>query len=70
VTSGIGVEPRLEKLLSIVTECSKWGLFARPLTQNWGRGRVRNACKQGNEQFLLHWSPAVSSTERWALNAG
>jgi salicylate hydroxylase len=34
-------EPRLEKLLSIVTECSKWGLFTRPLTQNWGRGRVQ-----------------------------
>jgi salicylate hydroxylase len=27
--------------LSIVTECSKWGLFTRPLTQNWGRGRVQ-----------------------------
>jgi 2-polyprenyl-6-methoxyphenol hydroxylase-like FAD-dependent oxidoreductase len=34
-------EPRLEKLLSIVTECSKWGLFTRQLTQNWGRGRVQ-----------------------------
>jgi salicylate hydroxylase len=34
-------EPRLKKLLSIVTECSKWGLFTRPLTQNWGRGRVQ-----------------------------
>ena len=33
-------EPRLEKLLSLVTECSKWGLFTRPLTQNWGRGRI------------------------------
>jgi len=27
-------EPRLEKLLGIVTECSKWGLFTRPLTEN------------------------------------
>src|SRR6202166_5171394 len=27
-------ESRLEKLLSIVTECSKWGLFMRPLTEN------------------------------------
>src|SRR5436309_15014858 len=26
--------------LSLVTECSKWGLFTRPLTQNWGRGRI------------------------------
>jgi len=34
-------EPRLEKLLSIVTECMKWGLFTRPLTQNWGRGRIQ-----------------------------
>src|SRR6185437_11429683 len=33
-------EPRLEKLLGLVTECSKWGLFTRPLTQNWGRGRI------------------------------
>ena len=34
-------EPRLEKLLSILTECSKWGLFTRPLTDNWGRGRIQ-----------------------------
>src|SRR3954468_14569614 len=34
-------EPRLAKILSIVTECSKWGLFTRPLTQNWGRGRIQ-----------------------------
>jgi salicylate hydroxylase len=34
-------EPRLEELLSIVTECSKWGLFTRPLTENWGRGRIQ-----------------------------
>jgi len=34
-------EPRLAKLLSIVTECSKWGLFTRPLTANWGRGRIQ-----------------------------
>ncbi len=24
-----------------MTECSKWGLFTRPLTQNWGRGRIQ-----------------------------
>jgi salicylate hydroxylase len=24
-----------------VTTCSKWGLFTRPLTQNWGRGRIQ-----------------------------
>jgi salicylate hydroxylase len=34
-------EQRLKKLLSLVTECSKWGLFTRPLTQNWGRGRIQ-----------------------------
>jgi salicylate hydroxylase len=34
-------EPRLEKLLSIVTQCSKWGLFTRPLTDNWGHGRIQ-----------------------------
>jgi salicylate hydroxylase len=34
-------EPRLAKLLSIVTGCSKWGLFTRPLTRNWGRGRIQ-----------------------------
>jgi salicylate hydroxylase len=34
-------EPRLEKLLSLVTECSKWGLFTRPLTANWGHGRIQ-----------------------------
>jgi salicylate hydroxylase len=27
--------------LSLVKECSKWGLFTRPLTQNWGRGRIQ-----------------------------
>ncbi len=34
-------EPRLAKLLSLVTECSKWGLFTRPLTTNWGSGRIQ-----------------------------
>jgi salicylate hydroxylase len=34
-------EPRLRKLLSLVTECSKWGLFTRPLTENWGRGHIQ-----------------------------
>ena len=33
-------EPRLQALLHAVTRCSKWGLFTRPLTDNWGRGRV------------------------------
>jgi len=34
-------EPRLARLLDLVTECSKWGLFTRPLTENWGRGRIQ-----------------------------
>jgi len=34
-------EPTLKALLDVVTECSKWGLFTRPLTENWGRGRVQ-----------------------------
>ncbi len=34
-------EPRLKTLLGVVTECSKWGLFTRPLTDKWGRGRIQ-----------------------------
>jgi salicylate hydroxylase len=34
-------EPRLHALLSAVTLCSKWGLFLRPVIDNWGRGRVQ-----------------------------
>lgn len=34
-------EPRLAKLMSVINECSKWGLFTRPITRNWGRGRVQ-----------------------------
>ena len=34
-------EPRLATLLNLVTDCSKWGLFTRPLTGNWGRGRIQ-----------------------------
>lgn len=33
-------EPLLAALLDRVTQCSKWGLFTRPLTDNWGRGRI------------------------------
>ncbi|MFZ3359849.1 MAG: FAD-dependent monooxygenase [Xanthobacteraceae bacterium] len=33
-------EPLLATLLSRVTQCSQWGLFMRPLTGNWGRGRI------------------------------
>lgn len=34
-------EPRMEALLGAITECSKWGLFTRPLTENWGRGQIQ-----------------------------
>ncbi|HTZ03045.1 MAG TPA: FAD-dependent monooxygenase [Xanthobacteraceae bacterium] len=33
-------EPLLAALLGRVTQCAKWGLFTRPLTGNWGRGRI------------------------------
>jgi salicylate hydroxylase len=69
-------EPRLEKLLSLVTECSKWGLFTRPLTQNWGRGRIeligdaahamlpnagQGACQAFEDAYILaRWLEACS----------
>lgn len=34
-------EPRLKLLLDLVTRCSKWGLFTRPPTENWGKGRIQ-----------------------------
>jgi salicylate hydroxylase len=34
-------EPLLKTLLGTVAQCSKWGLFTRPLTENWGRGRIQ-----------------------------
>ncbi|VXC90792.1 Flavin containing amine oxidoreductase family protein [Burkholderia sp. 8Y] len=34
-------EPRLKELLGLVTKCMKWGLFARPINDNWGRGRIQ-----------------------------
>jgi salicylate hydroxylase len=34
-------EPRLAQLLSRVTACSIWGIFLRPPTENWGRGRIQ-----------------------------
>jgi salicylate hydroxylase len=34
-------EPRLVKLMSVIDQCSKWGLFTRPITNNWGRGRIQ-----------------------------
>ncbi len=34
-------EPRLATVLNAVTQCSKWGLFTRRLTDNWGRDRIQ-----------------------------
>jgi salicylate hydroxylase len=34
-------EPRLKTLLNLVTQCSRWGLFLRPPTTNWGHGRIQ-----------------------------
>jgi salicylate hydroxylase len=34
-------ERRLRALLDGVTHCSQWGLFTRPLTRNWGHGRIQ-----------------------------
>jgi salicylate hydroxylase len=34
-------EPRLQRLLGLVTDCMKWGLFTRPISDNWGRGRIQ-----------------------------
>jgi salicylate hydroxylase len=39
--SFVDPEPRLKALLGQVTECMKWGLFTRPITDNWGRGRIQ-----------------------------
>jgi salicylate hydroxylase len=33
--------PNPEPRLDAATACSKWGLFLRPLTENWGRGRIQ-----------------------------
>lgn len=33
--------PNLQALLDAVTECSRWGLFSRKPTFDWGRGRVQ-----------------------------
>jgi salicylate hydroxylase len=69
-------EPHLEKLLSLVTQCSKWGLFTRPLTQNWGRNRIQligdaahamlpnagqGACQAFEDSYILgRWLAACS----------
>lgn len=72
-------EPRLEKLLSLVSQCSKWGLFTRPLTQNWGRNRIQligdaahamlpnagqGACQAFEDAYILaRWLDAQSDPQ-------
>ncbi len=69
-------EPRLSALLGVITECSKWGLFTRPITQNWGRGRIQligdaahamvpsagqGACQAFEDSYILgRWLAACS----------
>lgn len=36
-----GATPELRRLLDEVEECSKWGLFGRPPSPDWGRGRIQ-----------------------------
>ncbi|MDF3305345.1 FAD-dependent monooxygenase [Rhodococcus sp. T2V] len=36
-----GATPQLQQLLDAVTICSKWGLFGRQPSHDWGRGRVQ-----------------------------
>jgi len=75
-------EPRLAKLLSLVTECSRWGLFTRPLTPNWGRGRIQligdaahamlpnagqGACQAFEDAYILaRWLDARDPIEAFA----
>ncbi|MDR5825936.1 FAD-dependent monooxygenase [Caballeronia sp. LZ043] len=40
-TSFANPEPRLKALLDLVTDCMKWGLFARPINGNWGHERIQ-----------------------------
>lgn len=36
-----GTSPVLKSLLDGVTQCSKWGLFGRSPSHNWGHGRIQ-----------------------------
>jgi salicylate hydroxylase len=33
--------PELQSLLDAITQCSKWGLFGRQPTEDWGHGRIQ-----------------------------
>lgn len=76
-------EPLLAALLSRVTQCSKWGLFLRPVTENWGRGRIQligdaahamlpNAGQGASQSFedayiLARWLAAIPEDPARAL---
>lgn len=77
-------EPRLAKLLSLITDCSKWGLFTRPLKDNWGRGRIQligdaahamvpnagqGACQAFEDAYILgRWMEACADPAEAFIN--
>ena len=78
-------EPRLKTLLGLIEDCTKWGLFTRPLTDNWGRGRIQligdaahamlpnagqGACQAFEDAYILaRWLQAEPNDPAAALAA-
>ena len=78
-------EPRLKTLLGLINDCTKWGLFTRPLTENWGRGRIQligdaahamlpnagqGACQAFEDAYILaRWLEAEPNDPAAALAA-
>ncbi|AJZ56931.1 flavin containing amine oxidoreductase family protein [Paraburkholderia fungorum] len=72
-------EPRLKALLDLVADCMKWGLFARPINDNWGHGRIQligdaahamvpnagqGACQAFEDAYILgRWLSSVADPE-------
>jgi salicylate hydroxylase len=76
-------EPRLAEILGVIDDCSKWGLFTRPLTDNWGRGRIQligdaahamlpnagqGACQAFEDAYILARWLATTDDPRDAFN--
>lgn len=77
-------EPRLKALLDLVTDCMKWGLFARPINDNWGHGRIQligdaahamvpnagqGACQAFEDAYVLgRWLAACTDPEEAFAN--
>lgn len=77
-------EPRLKALLDLVTDCMKWGLFARPINDNWGHGRIQligdaahamvpnagqGACQAFEDAYVLgRWLAACADPEEAFAN--